>query len=137
MIERFHAQGHEHVQATHASTVEVTTDSYLTPAGDCIVGIDADRAPAQLDGEFVEACQDAGATITLELRTHDQSETVRGRGDPDLTFASDRSLVARTSTFIDDRTVMVAADGAAGDLDRALIEVLADGADLRVELRVE
>jgi len=39
------ARGHENVQSTHASTFEVTSDDWLTPAGDCILAIEADRTP--------------------------------------------------------------------------------------------
>jgi len=137
MDERFRARGHEHVTATHESTLEVTTDDYLTPAGDCIVGIDADRAPADVDPAFQRACQDAAATITLTLVADGITDRVQGRGDPGLTFGSDRSLVARTSTYVDDRTVLVDADGAAVDLDGALVAALADGAALEATLHVE
>ncbi|MFB6071826.1 MAG: DUF371 domain-containing protein [Halobacterium sp.] len=137
MEEVVHARGHEHVTAEHASTLEVTTDDYLTPAGDCIVGIEADRAPASFDAEFVAACRDADATITLVLEAGGHREAVVGRGHPDLEFASDRSMVGRTSTYVDDRTVFVDAGKAAGDLDRDLVDALADGADLTATLRVE
>jgi len=131
------ARGHEHVSAEHASTLEVTSDDFLTPAGDCIVGIEADRVPADFEPEFVEACQDADATITATLETVGHTAVVHGRGDPDLTFASDRSHVCRTSDYVDDRTVMVGAEAAAGDLDRTPIDALADGAELTVTLAVE
>ncbi|AZH25116.1 DUF371 domain-containing protein [Haloplanus aerogenes] len=137
MEEVVHAHGHEHVAATHESTFEVTTDDWLTPAGDCIVGIEADRAPTDFDDDFVAACRDPGATITLTLETADVSQQVRARGHPDLTFESDRSAVVRTSTYVDDRTVAVGADAAAADLDRDLVDALADGAALTVTLSVE
>ena len=136
MNERIHARGHENVAATHASTFEVTTDDYLTPAGDCIVAVGADRAPADVDPAFVEACRDATATVTATLRVGDHEATVTGRGHPDLTFESDRSAVVRTSEYVDDRTVMVGADAAATDLDRDLVAALADGADLVFDLAV-
>jgi hypothetical protein len=137
MLETIHAQGHEHVSAGHASTFEVTTDDWLTSAGDCIVGVAADCAPAEFDEEFVAACRDADATITVELEAGGYRETVTGRGHPALTFGSDRSLVGRTSEYVDDRTVLVGADKAAGDFDRGLVAALAEGADLTVTLRVE
>jgi hypothetical protein len=62
---------------------------------------------------------------------------VTGRGHPDLSFESDRGVVARTSEYVDDRTVMIGADAAAVDLDRSLVEALADGADLTLTLAVE
>lgn len=131
------AQGHEHVAATHESTFEVTTDDWLTPAGDCILGIEADRAPADFDRTFVEACQDASAEITATIEAAGTTATVTGRGDPELTFESERSAVGRTSEYVDDRTVMVEADAAAADLDRTLISALAEGASMTLTLRVE
>jgi hypothetical protein len=130
------ASGHENVSADHASTLEVTTDDWLTPAGDCILAVEADRAPADFAPEFVAACREEGATLIATLRVADRTVRVEGRGDPALTFDSDRSLVCRTSEYVDDRTVMVGADAAAADLDRALVAALADGADAEFVLDV-
>jgi hypothetical protein len=137
MKEVVRARGHENVSAEHASTFEVTSDDYLTPAGDCILGIEADRVPADFDPEFVAACQSPDATITVELAAGGHTETVTGRGHPDLSFENERSAVGRTSDYVDDRTILVDADAAAGDLDRNLVAALADGAELTVTLTVE
>ncbi|MFB6300814.1 MAG: DUF371 domain-containing protein [Halobacteriales archaeon] len=137
MTETIHARGHEHVTAEHASTFEVTTDDFLTPAGDCILGIEADRAPTEFDPDFVAACRDADATITARLSAGSHRTVITGRGDPELTFASDRSAVGRTSDYIDDRTVLLEADGAAADIDRDLVAAAADGAAVTLILRVE
>ena len=135
--ERVTAVGHENVSAAHESTFELTTDDYLTPAGDCILGIEADRSPADFSAAFVTACQDADATITATIETAEHSVTVTGRGHPDLSFENERSMVGRTSTYVDDRTIMVGADAAAADLDRDLVDALADGATATLELTVE
>jgi hypothetical protein len=137
MREVIRASGHEHVAATHESTFEVTTDDWLTPAGDCIVGVEADRAPADFDDDFVAACRDPETAITLTLGTTEVSQQVRARGHPDLTFESDRSAVVRTSTYVDDRTVAVGAGAAAADLDRDLVAALGEGADLTLTLTVD
>lgn len=137
MEEIVRASGHENVSAEHASTFEVTTDDWLTPAGDCILAIEADRAPADFEPEFVEACRDREATITARFEADGHVETVEGSGHPDLTFESDRSLVGRTSEYVDERTVLVGADRAAGDLDRALVGALTEGASLELRLAVE
>ncbi|MFC7226106.1 DUF371 domain-containing protein [Salinirubellus salinus] len=136
MEEVVHARGHEHVTAEHASTWELTSDDWLTPAGDCILGVEADRTPAAFDEAFCEACRDADREVTATFEVGDTTVTVTGRGHPDLTFEDDRSIVVRTSDYVDDRTVMVGADAAAGDLDRSLVAALADGADCRLVLRV-
>ena len=130
------AHGHEHVQATHESTVEFTSDDWLTPAGDCILGVEADQVPADFDPAFVDAAQSADAEITVTIEAGDHSQTIAGRGHPELTFDDDRSMVARTSTYTDDRTVMIDADTAAADIDRGLVAALADGATATLEFRV-
>ncbi|QDX39684.1 DUF371 domain-containing protein [Salarchaeum sp. JOR-1] len=137
MEEVVHARGHENVSAEHASTFEVTTDDYLTPAGDCILAIDADRAPSDFSREFVDACQDTDSTITVVLETPDERVTITGSGHPDLAFENQRGHVGRTSTYVDDRTIMVDADAAAADLPRDFVTSLADGAPLTMALRVE
>ncbi|WP_336025478.1 DUF371 domain-containing protein [Halobellus salinisoli] len=136
------ARGHENVTARHGSTLEVTSDDWLTPAGDCILAVEADRVPADFDDAFVEACRDPEATITVTLTATTESgetyeETITGRGDPELSFENERSHVGRTSDYVDDRTVLVGGSAAAGDLDRDLVDALADGADLRFELVVD
>ena len=142
LTETIHATGHENVRAEHGSTFEVTTDDWLTPAGDCILAVEADRTPADFDPAFVEACQDHEATITAELVVGDGDDepheaTIVGSGHPDLAFDNDRSAVGRTSDYVDDRTIMVEADKAAADLDRDLVDALAAGADLELTLRVD
>jgi hypothetical protein len=131
------ATGHENVTATHSSTLEVTSDEFLTPAGDCILGIEADRVPRDFDEAFVAACQSAAATITATIDVAGHTVTIEGSGHPDLVFESDRSHVLRTSSYVDERTVMVGADSAAGDVDRGLISALSEGADATLTLSVQ
>ncbi len=137
MEERISAVGHEHVSADHASTFEVTTDDFLTPAGDCILAIDADRAPASFDDAFVEACQDANATITATVDVDGLTQSVTGSGHPELTFESDRSAVARASEYVDERTVMVNAEYGAIGINDGIVDALAGGAELTLTLLVE
>ena len=131
-----HACGHENVVATHGSTFEVTSDDWLTPAGDCILAVDAETVPAEFDDAFVDACRSPTATITATLGAGSHEAEIVGRGHPDLTFDSDRSMVGRTSTYVDDRTVLVEADRAAADLDRGFVAALSEGAALDCVLRV-
>ena len=150
LVEVVRAVGHEHVTAEHASTVELTTDDWLTPAGDCIVGVEADRAPRGFSAAFREACRDADATIratfavgepgdeAVDLAAPAHVDAIVGRGDPGLTLLDDRSMVGRTSGYTDDeRTIFVDGDGAAADLDRDLVDALAAGAPVALRLAVE
>ena len=136
LTEVVRAEGHENVSGEHASTLEFSSDDFLTPAGDCILAIEADRVPADFDEAFVEACQDPEATIIATIEAGELTETVTGHGHPELSFENERSHVLRTSDYVDDRTVMVDADAAAGDLDRDLVAALAAGAEATFTLRV-
>ncbi|MFX1265712.1 MAG: DUF371 domain-containing protein, partial [Promethearchaeota archaeon] len=40
---QFRAYGHANVTGSHQTTVEITSESTLTPRGTCIVGIRADK----------------------------------------------------------------------------------------------
>ncbi|WP_227355668.1 DUF371 domain-containing protein [Haladaptatus salinisoli] len=137
MEETIRARGHENVTARHASTFEVTTDDYLTPAGDCILAVEADRAPADFAPEFADACRDPDATISVTFEAGGHEQTVTGRGHSDLTFESDRSAVGRTSDYVDDRTVLTGAEFAADGFDRGLVAALSEGAEAVVTIRVE
>lgn len=137
MRQRVRAAGHKNVTAEHTSTLELTSDDWLTPAGDCILAVDADVVPESFDDEFVSACQSREATITAEFSVDGHEQIVTGRGHPELTFESDRSMVIRTSDYVDDRTVAVGADTAAAGIDREIVAELADGAELECVLAVE
>ncbi|MFO8114971.1 MAG: DUF371 domain-containing protein [Halorubrum sp.] len=150
LVEIVRATGHEHVTAEHASTFELTTDDWLTPAGDCIIGVEADRTPRDFSAAFREACRDAAATITatiavgepdgeaVDLADPAHVDRIVGRGDPALTLLDDRSMVGRTSDYTDDeRTIFVDADGAAADLSRDLVDALAAGAPVALRLDVD
>ncbi len=134
---RVYARGHDNVTARHESTFELTADDWLTPAGDCILAVEADTAPAGFPEPFVEACRSAAATVRVELRAAGHSQTVTASGDERLTFNSERSVVVRTSDYVDDRTVAVAADAAAADIDRDIVAALAKEGDLEATFRVE
>lgn len=131
------ASGHENIRATHATTLELTTEGWLTPAGDCIIGVGASHACATLPTKMRSLARSAAAQIGLELSVATVATvTVTGRGDPDLRWSDRTSMVVRTSTYVDDRTLMVGADHAAADLPRELIDVLATGAPLSARLWV-
>jgi hypothetical protein len=141
LVEVVRARGHEHVSATHVSTFEVTTDDWLTPSGDCILAVEADRAPRDFSTAFRDMCATTEATITATITVEGPSathtETIVGRGDPGLDLLDDRSLVARTSDYTEDtRTILVGADAAAADLDRDLVRALAVGAPVELRLSV-
>ncbi len=129
------AKGHYNVRATHRSTFEVTKDNYLTPRGDCIVGIEASAAAKDLPDWFKEAAR-RGAAILAVLCSGGVCDAVAGRGDPRMTFTDERRMVFRRSNYVAPDTVMIKASKAARDLRRDLVERLRAGNSLLLLLTV-
>jgi len=126
IIEVVRAKGHVNVKATHGTTLEVTTENYLTSRGDCIIAVNADKSPLTLSEEFKAALRKDGSRVRATISVGDLSEEVRGWGSAKLTLTSPVSMVFRKSRYIDPRTVMVGADKSAADLSRELVSKLRD-----------
>jgi len=128
----FKAWGHENVRATHKSTFEITRDDYLTPRGDCIIGIRSPVGAAGLPGWLKEEARSSDSLIVVVLCSGGVCDAVAGRGDERLTFSDERRMVFRRSTYIAGDTVMLEASKAARDLRRDLVEALRRGEQLTV-----
>ena len=130
----FHAWGHENVLATHRSTFEITRDDYLTPRGDCIIGIRSPLAAAHLPEWFKRDARSEESIIIAILCAEGICDSVVGRGSANLTFSDERRMVFRRSTFVAGDTVMIRASKAARHLRRDLVEALKRGVRLTVML---
>jgi len=126
--------GHVNVKATHPTTIEVTKEPYLTPRGDCIIAVKADKAAADLNEGFKKLAKSPLTVIKAIIEVNGLREVVTGRGDERLTFTDPRSMVFRRSVYACSRTVMVKCDKAAADLSRALVSMLKRGVSVRVML---
>ncbi|MFW9805239.1 MAG: DUF371 domain-containing protein [Candidatus Thorarchaeota archaeon] len=121
---RFKAYGHENIVGEHKTTVELTSEDFLTKQGTCIVGVRAEITLNQLDSRIKELAALSGTKIVLNMSIDGLTEVVNGTGSPGLTYTDTTSMVARTSTFECERTLMVNADKAASDLNRDFIDRL-------------
>ncbi|HDZ36002.1 MAG TPA: DUF371 domain-containing protein [Thermococcus sp.] len=121
--EIIHCRGHENVRATHKSTLEFTKEDYLTPRGDCILCIEADRGINDLSEEFKAALR-AGKKLLIRIKVGDLVDAVLAEGSPDLILDHDFSMVVRKSDYIDARTLAIRANKAARDIDRRIVELL-------------
>nr|MDO8078362.1 DUF371 domain-containing protein [Candidatus Freyarchaeota archaeon] len=136
--EVLYARGHPNVSAKHRTTLEVTAMEELTPRGDCIVAVASSKGAEQLSERFKKLARNENSRITMTIEADNLTETIRGYGDPRLTFSHPHDLVVRKSTYCNDRTVMIKADKAAIDLDRKLVELLKNPEKrVRITLRVE
>jgi len=117
------AYGHHNIRAEHKTTWEITKDDYVTQKGNCIIGIRANKACADLNLEIKKAIQ-SGTKVKITLEIGGVKDEVTGYGHPMLKLTDLRSIVIRKSRYISPRTLMIMADKAATDLNRKLIQKL-------------
>ncbi len=130
--ERISCQGHANVSALHPTTFEITTAGELTPAGDCIIGVRADKGASDLSPRFREVLSSPDAVLVTILSCGDLEVEVRSRGDPGITLRHPHDLVWRKSPFTCDRTIGILSDCTARTLDRRLVNKLRLGEEMEV-----
>jgi len=118
------AFGHENIRSTNRATFEITKEGHLTPRGDCIVAVGANKGAVDLSPEFKKTACKPGAHIEIRIAVNGEMETVKARGHPALTFSHLTDLVVRKSDYVCARTLAIRADKAAFDLSRRLIQKL-------------
>ena len=133
----FEAKGHENVRSLHKTTFEVTTDNYLTPQGDCIIGINSNTTLNDLPEEMKQKIRTDNTKITIILKTDNATDTIKGEGSSKLTLTHPSDMVIRKSTFTCDRTLMINANKAAKDLKTELIEDLKNSGKLIIIIKIE
>jgi len=131
----FVAYGHENVVGLHKTTTELTTESFLTPQGTCIIGVKSDQSLSNLSDEIKQMVKSKETRIHLKMKVNGETEEIVGYGSPGLTYEDSTSMVARTSPFECGRTLMVNSDKAASDLKRSFIEKLKE-VDVLIECKL-
>ncbi len=122
----FNAYGHQNVIGEHKTTVELTSEDFLTHRGTCIVGVRADMTLNELDIEIKRLALLTTTKIVLKMIVDGVVEEVTGTGGAGLTYSDTTSMVTRTSAYVCGRTLMINADKAASDLSRDFVEKLKD-----------
>jgi hypothetical protein len=128
----FECYGHPNIVADHKTTLEITTEDFLTKQGTCIIGVRGNLALSDLDSEIKTLAGSSGTRIILTLKLDNLVERISGWGSPRLQYSDNVSMVARTSSFECGRTLMVRSDKAAMDLNRDFVDRLRDD---RVRMR--
>lgn len=135
MIFKILAKGHENVTSRHKSTFEITKDQYLTPSGDCIVGVDMDKTMLDFPQDLKDQISDSNTKIIVELKTENGYDEIVGYGHEDLSLTHPTDIVIRKSDFTCPRTLMIKSDKAARDLDTKLIEDLKNEKIMEVTIK--
>jgi len=132
------AKGHKNVRATHKTTFEITKERNITPRGDCIIAVSADKALKDLNTEFKQALRNQKAKLTIIIQAGEIFEIVKASGDEKLTLSHPTSMVIRKSSYICNRTLAIKANKAAIDLSRKLIKELQNpNQTVEIKLKVE
>jgi hypothetical protein len=119
---QFKAYGHENVVGEHKTTIELTSENHLTRQGTCIVGVCSDITLKELDSKIKKLALLSTTKIVLRMSIDGLREEITGTGSPGLTYTDPTSMVARTSSFESERTLMVNANKAASDLSREFVD---------------
>jgi hypothetical protein len=136
-VEEIFARGHANITAKHATTLEITKEIGLTKNGDCIIAVGASKGLLELSETFRILCADDNARIILEINAAEIVEIVQGRGSSSFTLSHHEDIVARKSLHVTDRTLIIAANKAARDINRRLVRALrSPDTSVRIRLTV-
>lgn len=120
------ARGHKNIRATHPTTFEITREDYLTPRGDCIIGVSANKAAADLREEFKHALRREDSILlgVLYIPGHNVYDLFVARGSSRLELSDTRRIIVRKSSFVNPPTLAIHSNKAAKDINRELIKLL-------------
>jgi len=118
------ALGHENILSIHPSTLMFTTEKHLSKKGDCVAGVAADKAVADLNQTFKDALRKPNAKLTVIIEAGGLIEQITASGSPKLILTHQSDIVIRKSDYICNRTLAIHADKPANDLSRKMVEAL-------------
>jgi hypothetical protein len=118
--------GHPNVRSLHGKTVEITKDESLTLRGDCIIGVRASKACADLDEALRHRLRSNDSVVKIEIMVGCESFVINGRGDERFTLQNPHDIVIRKTNFVCPRTMSVKCDKASSDMPRTMIKMLQD-----------
>jgi len=118
------AYGHENIQATHKTTLEITKDKHLTKNGDCIIAVAADKSLADLSPKFKEKLRRKNAILTIRIEAEGVIEEIKASGSSHLILTHPTEIVVRKSDYISNRTLAIRADKTSYDLSKRLVDKL-------------
>ncbi|HXV45612.1 MAG TPA: DUF371 domain-containing protein [Nitrososphaera sp.] len=118
--------GHPNIRSLHGKTVEITKDESLTLRGDCIIGVRASKACADLDEVLRRRLRSNDSVVKIEIMVGSESFVINGRGDERFTLQNPHDIVIRKTNFVCPRTMSVKCDKASSDVPRKMVKMLQD-----------
>ena len=123
LLEEFIVKGHENLTSTHKSTLEFTSDSQLTLRGTCILGMASSKSCLNLKDDTKQKLRGDNKFL-IRIQSNGYVDEFIGYGHPNLSLTHPHDMVFRKSTYICDRTIMIACTKAAADINREIVNTL-------------
>lgn len=92
------AFGHRNLRGTHKTTLEITKAVNVTPKGDCIVAVNANKSLCDLDKSLKTIIAQRLSNVTMTLEVNGIIDEIKGFGDPRLSLTSGEDIVAGKAT---------------------------------------
>jgi hypothetical protein len=115
--------GHRNIMSLHANSIELTMESEISRRADCIIGVRADKACAQLKTSLKNHIRHSGS-LKFALNVGARRFIFYGRGSPELSLADPIEIVLRKSYFSSMRTGAIRCSAAAIDVPRSIVKLL-------------
>jgi hypothetical protein len=116
--------GHPNVRSNHTKTIEITKTPTLSLRGDCIIGVNANKACRDLKPTLKRSLQQADSVVKIEIEVSDLSFAIDGRGDSRLSLLNHHDIVIRKSDFVCPRTVAITCNKASSDIPSNIVQLL-------------
>ena len=133
MIWVIKGKGHKNITANHKTTLEFTKEQELTLRGNCIVAVSCNKGlrdiPFRLKKHLLEEKK-----IKIIIKCGSSEDYLYAYGNKNLRFLSEREIVIRKSSYIDERTLAINATKSARDLKRKLVNEMKKGKEIVIEI---
>jgi uncharacterized protein len=116
--------GHPNVRSTHKKTIEITKAPTLSLKGDCILGVNANKACRDLNPTLKRLLQQADLVVKIEIEVRDLSFAIDARSNSRLSLLNHHDIVIRKSDFVCPRTVAITCNKASSDIPSDIVQLL-------------
>lgn len=116
--------GHPNVRSTHKKTIEITKASTLSLRGDCIIGVNANKACRDLNPTLKRLLQQADLVVKIEIEVRDLSFAIDARSNSRLSLLNHHDIVIRKSDFVCPRTVAITCNKASSEIPSDIVQLL-------------
>ena len=118
--------GHPNIRAIHEKTIELTKAKDITLRGDCIIGVNANKACIDLSNTIKNKLRENNSLIRISLIVDKYIYSFFGYGNSFLIIADKHDIVIRKSEFVCPRTMAIRCNKASSDIPKDLVQLLKD-----------